>query len=257
MKNSKVLYLIGGTVAILLMLTVFYTQSKAPTTTVPHRGPVVEAIYGLGTVKSSKVFEHKQGVISRLRKVFVTEGDRVVAGQKLMEFDSGPTLLAPFSGVVTLLPFHEGENIFPQISLIRLEDLSSRLVEVNLEQQAALRVRPSLPVKMSFESLRGEIYQGQVESVYPSNGQFIVRVKTADLPAQILPGMTVDVSIEVQKKDDALLIPASSVNTGFVTIIRNGKKQKIPITAGLSDGESIEVVSGDLTVTDLVILNRK
>lgn len=122
-------------------------------------------------------------------------------GDPLIQFDDAtPVLRAPFAGTVTLLPFHPGENVFPQIVLLRIEDLRDRIIEINLEQQASLRVKPNLRAKMSFENLRSQLYEGTVESIYPSNGQFIVRVIPKALPFEILPGMTVDVAIELQKK---------------------------------------------------------
>ncbi|PIS10856.1 MAG: secretion protein HlyD [Bdellovibrio sp. CG10_big_fil_rev_8_21_14_0_10_47_8] len=222
-----------------------------------HRGPIEEAIYGLGTVRAARIFEYKQGVTSRILKIYVKEGQSVHAGEALMELESVPTVRAPFDGTVTSLPFHERENVFAQIPLIRLEDLRNPYIEMSLEQQGALRIQPQQTAKLSFESLRGTIYEGKVESIYPANGQFIVRIEKSKLPPEILPGMTVDVAIELQKKDNVLLIPVAGIQNGLVTVLRNGNKIKVQVQLGLSNSEWAEVLSGDIQESDRVLIPKR
>lgn len=222
-----------------------------------RRGSVQEAIYGLGKVKSEKIFEFKLGVVSSIRKRYVREGDLVKQGQRLIDFDGNDPLFSPFDGSIVSLPFNDKENVFPQIPILRLEDLSKRFVEVALEQQGALRVKSGQKAKFSFESLRNQIFNGDVESIYPSRDQFFVRIRTIDLPNEVLPGMTADVSIEVGKKENVLLVPLAAISGGMVVRVRNGKREKIEVKIGITDGEWAEVISGDIVEQDKVLLKRK
>lgn len=56
----------------------------------PQRGDVVEAVYGLGTVKSEENFSAKAAVTSSVDEFFVSEGQDIKKGQKLLQTDQGP-----------------------------------------------------------------------------------------------------------------------------------------------------------------------
>jgi membrane fusion protein, macrolide-specific efflux system len=223
----------------------------------PKRGDLKEAIYGLGTVTSTRIYEHKLGVVSAIRKLHVQVGDQVKKGQRLIEFDGTSPLLSPIEGTVTHLPFHENENVFPQVAVIRIEDLSDRVIEVGLEQLGALRVRMGQNARLSFENMRGMAFEGKVTSLYPTAGQFIVRIDAAKLPPEILPGMTVDAAIEVGEKKDILLIPAAAVLSGRVTLADGKKRRKQEVQVGGSDGEWVEVLSKSITTESALLVPKK
>ena len=243
LEKKMLIVLLVMLVAIVLgLLTLFYIQKNSSEKIQPKVGSVKEAIYGLGSVKSDKVYEYKLGTAVTITKVFFHDGDFVEKGKKILEAYDVPPFLAPFSGVITFFPFHESENVFAQQTIARIEDLNTRYLEVSLEQQGALRVKKNQKVKLSFESFRSEVFDGEVDTIYPYNGQFLVRIKLDKLPQEILPGMTADVSIEVAEKDNVMLIPSRAVTNGTVVIIRAGEKIKKPIHLGSSDGQWIEVL---------------
>lgn len=259
--NKKWLWLIAAMVVLsfsggFFLFRYFNLNTKFEITQ-PHMGSIEEAIYGLGTVRSAKIYEHKLGFQATITKLHVEAGDQVKAGQLLLELQDYPALRAPFTGTVTLLPFHEHENVFPQTTLLRLEDLNSLHIEVALEQQGALRIHPGQTARLSFESMRGTIYHGQVETVYPSAGEFLVRISPKDLPKEILPGMTTDVAIEVASQKQALLIPANAVSGGRVTMLVNKKRIRQEVTIGANDGDWVEVLSGNLKESDQILVPKK
>lgn len=47
---------------------------------------------------------------------------------------------SPLDGVVTVLNYYAGESAPPQATILRVEDLSDRFIEVALEQEGALQV---------------------------------------------------------------------------------------------------------------------
>ena len=234
----------------------FYVQKRNTQTqfVVPVRGPIVEAVYGIGTVTAEKHFELKIGIAMKIRKLFVKEGDTVKSGKPLVLLDS--LFLAPINGTVTSLPFKVSETVFPQTNVLQITDLKDRYILVSLEQQGALRIKPGQLAKLSFESLRKIALTGVVRRIYPNDGQFYVRIDIESLPKEILPGMTADVAIEVAKRDDALLVPASAIAAGKLAIIRNGKKQKVAIDIGSVDGEMAEIISGDVQLTDHISVKK-
>lgn len=221
----------------------------------PKKGRVVEGIYGLGTVTADQIYTAKTGVSLQLQELAVKEGDQVKAGDLLARFDES-ALRAPFEGTVTQIAFKPGEIVSPQAPVLTLTNLNRLYLEVNLEQQSVLKVAPGKGVAVSFESLRDEKFRGTVKYIYPRDAQFIVRIELDHWPTGVLPGMTADVAIEAQAKEDALLIPVQAVDDGKVMVLRDGNRTQAEVTLGAVSGDWAEVVAGDIRPSDELVLNR-
>ena len=112
--------------------------------------------------------------------------------------------------------------------------------------------RQKQKARIAFDGLPGKTYTGSVASVYPSDGQFIVKVESAEIPVEILPGMSADLAIEAGTKSGVYVAPIRAVREGKVTLFRNGKKMLVPVQLGLTQGESVEIISGELADGDLL-----
>lgn len=222
----------------------------------PKRGLIVEAIYGLGRVKTHRKYEVKIGVMSKIVNTYVDEGAKAKKGDKLVKFSDFETVTAPFDGTVTKLNFREPEMVFPNTIVLTLEDLRNRYIEVSLEQEGALRVRPGQDAKVLFESIRGFSYKGEVETVFPKEEEFLVHIEIPELTPNILPGMTADVTIDVARDENALLIPVESVSNGTALIRRDGKKLKVPVRIGSVDGNWAQVLDGDIRPGDEALVKE-
>ncbi len=222
----------------------------------PEHRSILEAIYGLGKVKADRHYEVKIGVLTTAQEVLVVEGQQVMKGATLIRFES-TSFRSPFAGTVTSVTIAPGEVVVPNVPVIRVEDLSKLYLEVALEQQSALRVRPGMVARMTFDTVRGDRYSGKVESVYSRNDEFLARIRAEQLPSGILPGMTADVVIEVGTKERALLVPLASITEGSVMVERDGKRIKVPVEVGIVDGQKAEIVKGDIKDTDRLIIPRR
>lgn len=244
----------GGLVACAAIGVVYWYQARPSyVENRPKRGPVLEAVYGIGSVVAPHTFQYKVAVTLPLRKLYVKEGDTVEKGAPLVSLDQIATIRAPFAGTVTSLPFRESELVFPQNPVVTVVNNQDLYLEVALEQEAALRVRPGQNAKVTFESLRGDVRTGRVESVYTKDKQFLIRIEMKEFPTGVLPAMTADVAIVVGEKSDALLIPASAIHAGFVLVKRNGRKSKERIDVGVVDESWAEVLSDNIREGDLVL----
>lgn len=222
---------------------------------IPKWGPIVEAVYGIGTVTPSHIYQVKYGVAATLEEIYVREGDLVKAKAPLMRIDRR-VIAAPFEGTVTAIPFNVGENVFAGTPLLTLTDLKQLYLQVSLEQQGALRVKAGQNVQISFDSLRGMKIAGRVRTIYPNADQFLARVEVSNLPAEILPGMTADVAIEVDKKDHVQLIPIQAVSSGKIMVRQGGRRKKLDIKVGNIDGQWAEVLSPELPSETEILLQK-
>lgn len=221
----------------------------------PKFGPIVEAIYGLGKVKTDRVYEVKLGVIKTVSRIYVREGDTVKKGARLVRFDDDLVISAPFDGTVTFVTPNVKQSIFPQQPVVRIEDLSTKYIEVSLEQQGALRVQPGQDVRVVFESIRGEQLHGKVSALFSRNEEFLAHIDVP-LAENVLPGMTADVAIVVGKREKALLVPLSGIIDGRIRLVRDGKRRTVKLKIGSIDGNWAEVVEGDVNTGDQVIVKR-
>lgn len=221
-----------------------------------RKGVIIESVYGIGTVTAKRSFQLKLGVTSTIRRLFVKEGDQVKHGQRLVDLD-GVLFSAPFDGTITLLPFKVGETVFPQSVVLGLVDLGDRYALVTLEQQAALRVRRGQKAKLSFDSLRAESYDGQVEAIYSNDNNFFVRIGITGLPPQILPGMTADVAIGITEQRDALIVPVAAIDAGKVYVKRGLGTTAVAVKTGIVDGAMAEIVTGDVREGEQLVIHKK
>ena len=222
------------------------------------RGVIQESVYGIGTVTANRSYQMKTGVTSTVLRLFVKEGDEVKKGAPLVELDGIGALNAPFEGTVTSLPFKAGETVFSQSVVLTLTNLSDRYVVVSLEQQAALRVVRGMPVRLSIDSLREQVFSGAVEAVYSNGTDFLARIGAADLPARVLPGMTADVAIAIQEKPGVLLLPVAAIDGDAVWVKRgNGSLFKVSVKTGVVDGAMAELRDGELREGDRLVLAGK
>ncbi len=258
--NRKLLVtiaLLGG--FLLLVGLKAHNRQKAhkPATEPVRKGPIVESVYGIGTVTANKSFQLKSGVLSMIRKLYVKEGDHVRAGDKLVMLDTIDHT-APFEGTVTAINGKEGENVFAQAIVLTLVDLADRYLVVSMEQRGVLRVRTGQRVKISFDSMRRESFDGVVSSVYSHDNDFLARIDAAGLPPQILPGMTGDVAIAIAEHPDALLLPVAALENGNVRVQRLlGGTKVVPVKTGVVDGAMAQIVSGDIQEGDKLVLPQK
>ncbi len=258
MKNSKMKWLLLiGVLSVLLVAVIAFSKRRNVYYLQAKKGDVLEAIYGLGKVETDEVFELKIGVMGNVKSLFVNEGDFVKKGQRMINFENIGAFFAPFSGTITSAEYKDGELVSPQVPVLRLENLDKKYIQVSLEQEAALRVRPGQQAKIVFQSLSGGTILGRVERVYPKNGEFIARINVDTIDSHVLPGMTADVVIEVGSKKDVVLIPIKAISSGQVIRRRNGKKEKIDVVTGHTDGLWSELVEGDILLTDELLVKGK
>jgi membrane fusion protein, macrolide-specific efflux system len=243
------------TVAAAISAATMLTRRSAGVLSAPLRlSSIVQSVYGIGTVTALRSFQIKAGVISTIDDIYVKEGEEVQKGERLIKIESN-VYLAPFSGTVTALPFKVGENIFSQGVILSLVSLAERYLVVSLEQQGALRVLRGQPVVISFDSLRDQNYPGEVESVYSSDGNFLARINVSNLPPRILPGMTADVAITIQKKLNVLVIPIAALDHDKIWTKRGRSlARETPVKLGIVDSAFAEVLSGDVRIGDRILI---
>lgn len=259
MKKQKVLYIFLGILGIagLAGYLIKKPSRKAEKIAVVEQGVIVEAVYGIAKVIANKSFQYKTGVPTTITQIYVEEGQDVKKKTALLELDGMTKVYSPLDGTLTTLNYKAGENTVPNAIVLSVMDLRDLYLVVSLEQQGAFKVKKGQAVRVNFESFREKTFQGVVNSIYSDAKEFLVRIETEDLPANVLPGMTADVAIVIQEKKDTIIVPFAAVKDSTVKVLSDsGKIVERKIELGLVDGEKVEVLGSSLRSGDRVILSE-
>jgi HlyD family secretion protein len=201
---------------------------------------------------------------------------------------------SPADGVVIARNVDVGQTVAaslqaPTLFLIA-QDLTKMQVDTSVDESDVERVRLTQPVTFTVGSMSGRTFSGQVVQVRkaPLVQQNVVTydvvVSASNPDLNLLPGMTANVQIVTDQKDNALKVPnaalrfrppgaeAASVasqgsgarsgagaarpgSAGQVWVADpGGKLRAIPLRLGITDGTVTEVLEGELTGQQDVIV---
>jgi HlyD family secretion protein len=174
-------------------------------------------------------------------------------------------LIAPFSGTVTEVSGMVGDQVSPGTQAFRIDDMSQMKVDVQVSEVDINSVQVGQPVTLTFDAIAAKVYNGKVVEMAqvgnPVQGavNFTVTVMLTDTDQSVKPGMTAAVTITVKQIDNVLLVPNRAVrlvdSQRVVYILQNDQVEQVDVTLGASSDTMSEVISTNLQVGDLIILN--
>ena len=182
---------------------------------------------------------------------------RVVVAEVQLAFTA---LRAPFAGRVAEVSTEIGEFITPSPPglpippVVDLLDPESIYVSAPIDEVDAERVRVGQRVRLTVDSRPDERFDGKVARVAPYVLDVLEQNRTVEVeievsePAElagVLPGTSADAEVILERRDDALRIPAAAVaEGGLVLVLRDGFLEEREIETGLRNWRYVEVLSG-------------
>ncbi|HTX71367.1 MAG TPA: efflux RND transporter periplasmic adaptor subunit [Rectinemataceae bacterium] len=159
---------------------------------------------------------------------------------------------SPISGHVSYRNVEVGEMVGSSTLAFVIIDDSSLLAEAGLSERVVTHVRPGMELSVSIDALGGAEVKGRIDSVSPSADPrtrlYALRVRIDGTGGSIRPGMVAKISIPLETKPNALLIPESATfsanGSDAVYAVDSGRARLRRITLGESDGTRVEVLSG-------------
>ena len=197
------------------------------------------------------------------------------------------TIRSPVDGVVINRNIDVGQTVaasFQTPTLFTIaEDLTRMQIDTSVDEADIGRVRVGLPATFTVDAWAGEIFRGEVAQIRyaPVVNQNVVTynvVVTVDNPEKkLFPGMTANVAIEIERRDDALRLPAAALRyhpkpAGEAVAAApprrkapqsqvylpgpEGRPVAVPVRTGIGDGSHIELLEGNLREGDQVITGQ-
>ncbi len=175
-------------------------------------------------------------------------------------------VIAPFDGTVTQVNIDNFSSISASTTAIQLSDLNKLQVTVNMAEVDIGKVKVGQAVNITFDALTNSpTLTGKVDQIalVGTTTQGVVNypvVITLNNPdsSVIKTGMTANVAIVVDQRQDVLLVPNRAIRTQgrnrVVQVQTSGGTVSTPVTVGLQNDSFSEVQSG-LKEGDVVVIN--
>ena len=192
----------------------------------------------------------------KVREIYVSVGDKVREGDKLIRLSDGTTVEAEFTGSVSTIDVSKGNEVKAGDNLITVADfdhmeVSVRVGESNISQVyvgQSCRVAIS-SADLTFDSVIDSIdyvaYTGNNVAYYTTK----VKLDTADAK-NVWPGMQATVTVPLEEAENVTVLKMEALstardNTAFVYKEKaDGEMEEVPVTVGVSNGNYVEIKSG-------------
>ncbi|OGY59314.1 MAG: hypothetical protein A3I31_02245 [Candidatus Colwellbacteria bacterium RIFCSPLOWO2_02_FULL_44_20b] len=175
---------------------------------------------------------------------------------RLIEAQLANTYLrAPFTGVVTKKNFSVGEVVTAQSSVISMISEGTLEIETNVPETDFVSISPGNPVRITFDALPSETFDGLVSFVDPAETiidgvvNFAVTISFASADPRIKSGLTANLTIETLTQADILFVPQAALledDRGvFVQKVVDGEVVETSVTVGIrSQTGMVQLLSG-------------
>lgn len=168
---------------------------------------------------------------------------------------------AESAGVVMSLGVSEGASVIPATQIMKLADLRTVWVLVEVDESQAALVHVGQKADAMFDAFPGRPWQGVVDYVYPDLSSMTrtvkVRLRFANPDLRLQPNMYAHIKIEAEaqhdgraaSQDDAVYIPnLALIRTGnsqrVIVALGDGRFDICPVEAGLTSGDKVQILKG-------------
>jgi RND family efflux transporter MFP subunit len=159
---------------------------------------------------------------------------------------------SPMKGKVLLRPVDPGQVVDARSVIFELASGGAPEVETDVDETVAGDLRVGMTARLSPAGMNGAVFKGHVTFVAPridpTTGGRTVRLSFDAVPKDIPPGLSVDVNIDVEKRDRALTLPRGAIGdpngAPFVLIVQSNETLKRRITFIDWPAERVIVTSG-------------
>jgi HlyD family secretion protein len=168
----------------------------------------------------------------------------------------GATIVAPFAGTVAFVGAEVNEQVSPAAPMITLIDPSGFSVDVYIDEIDIGQVEVGQEARIALDAFPEEELQGHVEFISPAGTEnlgavsYSVRVCFNPTAVPLRAGMTANVTIVTERRQNVLLLPSRAISvdrdTGsfYVERLKDHEIERVEIEIGIQDATYTEVLRG-------------
>ncbi len=175
--------------------------------------------------------------------------------QKIQSQRNELIILAPSSGLITKINGEIGEIINPDKPVVSFVAENVLQIKLNIIEDKIVNVKVGQEAEITFDAIENQKFSGKMVSIDPAETEIqgAVYYETTiifdKVDEHIKSGMTANVLIKTEVKENALFIPVSAIrikdNKKYVQILENKKTINRDVTTGIKNSAGmIEIISG-------------
>ncbi len=176
---------------------------------------------------------------------------RAAAGEAASRLEDF-VLRAPMAGHILLRPIDPGQVVDVRTQIFEIVSAGAPEVETDVDEAVAGALRVGMNARLAPAGMNDEVYPGTITfispRVEPTTGGRTVRLSIKAPFVDLPPGLSVDVNITVETRNEALTLPrgaiARTAGASFVMILRADKAIKQTVTYVDWPAERIVLTSG-------------
>ena len=187
-------------------------------------------------------------------------------------------IYSPVDGIIVTRNVDPGQPVAASFQAPELftvaKDLKEMQIEVNVSEADIGKIKEGQEVDYTLDGYQDQVFKGRVSQVRISpttvsnvvTYTVVVRVDNDDL--KLKPGMTANVSIITQKKENVLCVPSIALkytpttkgeikryDTQGIWVLRGSKAVREAVEIGASDDTYTEITSGNIQEGDKIIVS--
>jgi len=202
------------------------------------------------------------------------------AALKRAETDLGYTrIYSPVDGIVVSRDVDAGQTVaasFQTPTLFTIaQDLTKMQIETNVDEADIGEVKEGLSVTFTVDAYPEAVFSGIIKQVRIASSvvenvvTYPVIIDVANPDLMLKPGMTANVTIITDKKEDVLAVPSAALRyrpsdySGdtlrgkVIWVLEDGKPLPKEVKLGITDGAYVEILQGDLSEGQLVVIGEE
>ena len=249
-------------------------EYQAETTVTASAAGTVDALLvqeGDSVVKNQAILRLESGSLDdSIRSAELSLRDAQLSLQSTIDQLDNYSITSPIAGTIVEKNYKQGDKLDNSSalsdSLCTIFDLSYLTLTLNVDELDVAKIEVGQEVAVTAEAVEGQSYRGVVTKVN-INGTTMGGVTSYPVTVRIdetdglLPGMNVDVEIEVQSETGVLAVPVSAVERGNRVLVKTGEtvegagttldENGLPVgyeyrevTLGINDDDYIQITSG-------------
>lgn len=176
---------------------------------------------------------------------------------------------APFDGIVAKTMREVGEAVTIGMPLLQLVNPSEIYIEAPFDEANASQIKVGQKVRINIDAYRGTDFYGTVDFISPVvslnpdlSRTLNVQVKIEQDKEKFITGMSADVIILVDEKENTIYAPTESLIRGeFAYVVENGRAVRRDVKTGVGNWNTVEIVEGlkegDQLITSVSLADLK
>lgn len=197
-----------------------------------------------GAVAARNVETAQQQIVAARAQLSQAQAQLAQAQEQL----GNTRITAPFTGVVSEMPFSAGDVVQPGTSLYTIIDPSSLELEASVPAERLEALHVGAPVTFTVNGLPGRDFVGRVARINPSVDPTTRQVRVyAEIPndeGELVAGLFAEGRIATQARN-GLTVPTDAIDSTMqrpaVLVVREGKVRRVDVELGLRDEQEQRV----------------